>query len=119
MIRKTHVIIDCPDTTSLARFYADLLGGEIGDTDSEWITVTTPTVRLGFQRVEDYRAPEWPGQQIPQQLHLDFEVDDFQAEGDRAVGLGARHLEDHLGDDGTGFVVYLDPAGHPFCLVSG
>jgi hypothetical protein len=36
--------------------------------------------------VQGYTAPQWPGQEVPQQMHLDLMVDD------------------------------LDAAGHPFCL---
>lgn len=32
---------------------------------------------IGFQRVDDYQAPCWPDQAVPQQLHLDFAVDDL------------------------------------------
>jgi len=32
---------------------------------------------LGFQRVQDYRPPDWPDQHQPQQVHPDFEVDDL------------------------------------------
>ena len=34
---------------------------------------------ISFQQVEDYRAPEWPGQEVPQQMHLDVVVDDLDA----------------------------------------
>jgi hypothetical protein len=41
-------------------------------------------------------------------------VDDADA-GERAVlALGARLLQ---GESGTGFRVFADPSGHPFCLV--
>jgi hypothetical protein len=68
---------------------------------------------IGFQRIDDHRAPEWPGQTIPQQMHLDVDVDDLD-EGEAAVvALGAvKH--DH--QPGKTFRVFLDPAGHPFCL---
>jgi predicted enzyme related to lactoylglutathione lyase len=53
----------------------------------------------------------------PQQIHLDFYVQDVAAAHEKAVGLGAKVLQvaDHLTTD-NGFQVYADPAGHPFCL---
>ncbi|HEU4946175.1 MAG TPA: VOC family protein [Kribbella sp.] len=36
--------------------------------------------------------------------------------GELAVGLGARALD--VRPDRTGWQVYADPAGHPFCLVT-
>jgi hypothetical protein len=46
-------------------------------------------------------------------MHLDVMADDLD-DGERAVlGLGAT-LAEH--QPGTTFRVFLDPAGHPFCL---
>ncbi len=60
-----------------------------------------------------YRPPEWPGQEQPQQAHLDFYVGDLDEGERRVLDLGARKHEVQPGGD---FRVYLDPAGHPFCL---
>jgi catechol 2,3-dioxygenase-like lactoylglutathione lyase family enzyme len=57
----------------------------------------------------------WPNAESSQQAHLDFDVPDL-AEGEaRVVALGAikAEVQPHPDD----FVVFLDPAGHPFCLV--
>jgi hypothetical protein len=71
---------------------------------------------LAFQKVPSgYRPPQWPGQDVPQQLHIDFDVPDLD-EGEREVlAIGARKHETQPAPDR--FRVYLDPAGHPFCLV--
>ena len=50
----------------------------------------------------------------PQQIHLDLEVDDLDAGEAAVVALGARKHEVQPGET---FRVFLDPAGHPFCLV--
>ncbi|MCY0946131.1 VOC family protein [Streptomyces antarcticus] len=70
---------------------------------------------LGFQRVDDYRAPRWPEQSIPQQVHLDFEVEDLDEAEARLLELGARKPDHQPGEDR--WRVFVDPAGHPFCLV--
>ncbi|WUD27006.1 hypothetical protein OG205_08425 [Lentzea sp. NBC_00516] len=31
---------------------------------------------MSFQRVDDYSPPSWPGQEHPQQMHLDVTVTD-------------------------------------------
>ena len=68
---------------------------------------------LAFQQVEDYRPPQWPGQEVPQQAHLDVRVKDLDEAERQVLEIGATSL-----DRGTdAFRVYLDPAGHPFCLV--
>lgn len=46
------------------------------------------------------------------QFHLDFEVDDIEAEHRRVQALGAALLRDCVDADGHGFRVYVDPAGH-------
>ena len=46
-------------------------------------------------------------------MHRDIEVDDLDAAGARAVAAGATLAEFQPQDDVR---VFLDPAGHPFCL---
>ncbi|MEU9113145.1 VOC family protein [Streptomyces sp. NPDC048483] len=112
-------VLDCPDPRALAAFYAEMLGWQVeGAEDDEWVEVLGPAGRtLAFQRVDGgYRPPSWPGQEQPQQLHLDFDVrtaDIDEAEA-KVIRLGAKLVRP---DDGErDFRVYLDPAGHPFCL---
>lgn len=59
--------------------------------------------------------PVWPaGPGDPQMsMHLDFEVDDLDAAAAHAVAAGARLAGFQPQDDVR---VFLDPAGHPFCL---
>jgi catechol 2,3-dioxygenase-like lactoylglutathione lyase family enzyme len=115
--RLQVVALDCPDPDALAAFYSAVLGAEIeqGD-DDHWVQLAprggTP---LAFQRVADHRPPQWPGAEHPQQMHLDLEVDDLDAGEAAVVALGARK---HEVQPGTTFRVFLDPAGHPFCLVT-
>ncbi len=66
-----------------------------------------------FQQVESYTPPKWPDQVLPQQMHLDVSVDDLDVAEAAVLELGATK-HDH--QPGTTFRVFLDPAGHPFCL---
>jgi hypothetical protein len=52
---------------------------------------------VGFQRVENYQPPVWPGQLTPQQLHLDFEVDDLAAAEAALVRMGAAKPQESSG----------------------
>lgn len=109
------VVLDCPEPRKLADFYAALLEWPEpeGDEGGEWVTITGPQgAKIAFQGVEGYQAPEWPGQDLPQQLHLDFYVGDLDVGGRRAVELGAKPLDGSAKE----FRVFADPAGHPFCL---
>ncbi|MCR6032078.1 VOC family protein [Nocardioides sp. zg-579] len=117
MLRLTDVIIDCPDAMALAGFYAAVTGLPVKEGSTEhWAGLQAGEVELAFTPVEDYRAPRWPESEHPKQFHLDFEVDDIEAEHARVVGLGAELKQDHVEADGYGFRVYVDPVGHPFCL---
>jgi hypothetical protein len=50
---------------------------------------------------------------MPQQMHIDVMVEDLDVAEAAVLGLGATK-HDH--QPGTTFRVFLDPAGHPFCL---
>lgn len=114
--RFSLVAIDTADTERLAQFYSAITGWDIEPHDStEWILLVSDTgATIAFQEVKDHVPPVWPGSEHPQQLHLDFDVDDLD-QGEAAVlELGARKAEYQPGET---FRVYLDPSGHPFCLV--
>jgi predicted enzyme related to lactoylglutathione lyase len=109
--------LDCADPDALSSFYAALLGGrkEVDDLDWYEVVLEDPPMKLAFQRVDRYRAPQWPDG-IPQQLHLDITVADLAQTSARAVSLGAKVLGDRVEEKFGTFLVHADPAGHPFCL---
>ena len=113
------VALDCPDPRSLAEFYRSIVGGEIRESTAtdDWVRLETPSGSdIGFQLDPAYRPPQWPAG-LPQQAHLDFDVTDLD-EGEKAVlDLGARKTE--MQPDPDNWRVFLDPAGHPFCLCLG
>ncbi|MQM25073.1 VOC family protein [Glycomyces albidus] len=116
MIGKWHgLIIDCPDPSSLASFYEELLGMVRVQDDGDWVVIGDAPDRPGvaFQRVEGFRAPTWPTQDAPQQMHFDVKVDDLDAGEEAVLKIGARRLD----GGGESFRVFADPIGHPFCLV--
>jgi predicted enzyme related to lactoylglutathione lyase len=107
--------LDCPDPVALAGFYAGLVGGRIVDDGSDWVELEGDYgTTLAFQQVADHRAPDWPGQDRPQQAHLDIGVTDLDAAQAQVLALGATLLEDWSGN--KTWRVFADPAGHPFCL---
>lgn len=119
--RFDTVVLDCPEPRALAEFYAGLLGQDIADDgDDSWQSLSGDGtgVSLAFQRATNYVAPRWPDGP-PQQLHLDLTVGDFVTAHDQAVALGATPLSPTTApypDQTSGFRVYADPVGHPFCL---
>ncbi len=110
--RLELVALDAPDIEKLASFYAELAGWEIIRRESDWITVRTGDGHeIAFQLAPDHVAPQWPGQEYPQQFHLDLVVDGYEAAAERATGLGATRMA-----DGPTWITLTDPAGHPFDL---
>jgi catechol-2,3-dioxygenase len=113
MIGKLRsVVLDAADIAGLAGFYQALAGWTQIHADDEWITLTTPDGnRVCFQFAPDHVAPEWPGQEHPQQFHLDLRVPDIDAAAEAAEKLGATRL-----GGGETWHTLADPAGHPFDL---
>jgi predicted enzyme related to lactoylglutathione lyase len=114
-------VLDCANPRELGEFYSQLLGWPVleGD-DDDWVVVTEggSPARLAFQKVDDYRPPVWPSADRPQQLHIDVTVGDLDKAEAEVLKIGAtKHAHQPSEDDG--FRVFLDPAGHTFCLCAG
>jgi predicted enzyme related to lactoylglutathione lyase len=109
------VVLDTDDPPRLAEFYTALLGWQIEDTDDDWITIGDGSpVKIAFQLALDHKPPTWPDNAVPQQFHLDLQVEDMAAASAYAESIGALLVEGPEGH--PGFSVFLDPSGHPFCL---
>jgi len=105
-------IFDAADIEKEGAFYAELTGWDVVRQDAERFGLRAPNGQeIEFQRAPDHVAPQWPGQERPQQFHLDLQVADPSAQVERAIGLGATHLR-----DGATWITMADPAGHPFDL---
>ena len=108
--------LDCTDPRALAAFYESLLGGTIVEHPSGgWVELHTTDAKIGFQRIDDHRPSTWPDGNTPQQAHLDILVDDLATAEQQAVARGAIKASTQPSPDS--FRVFIDPAGHPFCIV--
>ncbi|MEU1820430.1 VOC family protein [Streptomyces roseifaciens] len=118
-MKLTAITLDCADPEALAAFYQQATGLEPHpESDGDFAGLTRGDgLFIGFQRVDDYRAPRWPGQTVPQQIHLDFQVDDLDEAEALLLELGAGKPEYQPNEDR--WRVLTDPAGHPFCLTRG
>ena len=113
--RLSLFALDCPDPRALAAFYSRVTGLPVGsDEDNEWIALVNDGPTIAFQRVDGYVAPVWPGSTHPQQGHIDVDVLNLDTGEREVLALGATKAEFQ---PGTTFRVFLDPVGHPFCLV--
>jgi hypothetical protein len=133
---RVQVTFDCIDPTSLATFWAALLGypppdvdgfrarlRAIGTADEDlgnWCAIEDPSrvrPRLFFQRVQETKV-------VKNRVHLDVAApsdgpgdrrQQIDAEVRRVVQLGARSLRS-VTDDAGYFVVLQDPEGNEFCI---
>lgn len=114
-------VLDTPNPRGLAEFYRAIIGGELRELDQgRWVTLRPERGNsIAFQLAPDLVAPTWPDPTVPQQSHLDIYVDEMEpaeaavlAAGATKTGLPERNADGSEPD----FRVYLDPAGHPFCL---
>ncbi|MDR5711181.1 VOC family protein [Nesterenkonia flava] len=114
------IVLDAANSDEVAQFWAALLEGAVQRSDEDWYEIEVDgNYPLAIQRVANHVPPQWPDGQ-PQQIHLDFFVEDIRTEHARALELGATFLKAAGDLDApTGFQVYADPAGHPFCLCWG
>ena len=118
-IKRHTIVFDAADMETESAFWAAVLGGTVERSD-DWHSVRTPggDAVVAVQLAPDHQQPDWPDG-APQQIHLDLFVDDIAASHAEVLGLGARLLQDADHSQAEGFVVYADPAGHPFCLCWG
>jgi catechol 2,3-dioxygenase-like lactoylglutathione lyase family enzyme len=116
-INDQVVVFDAADLTTESGFWAGVLGGTV-DAEDDWhMVLVDGKPRVGVQLAPDHVAPDWPDGTPKQQIHLDLWVDDIDAAHDEVTSLGAKLLKvvrDSEAPDG--YQVYVDPAGHPFCL---
>lgn len=107
-----NIVIDCADLNAMAAFWGGLLGITTTNVSDDWLDLEPlggngPV--LSFQRV-----PE--GKTIKNRLHLDLDVPDIRAAGERAGRLGATPAAGPMGDPAFPFQVWRDPEGNEFCF---
>lgn len=113
----TGVVLDAPDAQELGRFYQRLTGWPVIMDEPGWYKIAPEGTRNGisFQTESRYVPPVWPAAVGEQQMqvHLDLRVDDLPAACAHAESVGAVPAEYQPQEDVR---IYLDPAGHVFCL---
>ncbi|GGN51157.1 catechol 2,3-dioxygenase-like lactoylglutathione lyase family enzyme [Actinoplanes campanulatus] len=122
-------VLDTPDARRLAEFYRELLGLEYREGDEppavkDWLQLRAPdgSYRLAFQETKGVRPTTWPDGEVPQQMHLDIEVgsvEELDRQHGRVLSLGGTLRSDQAGDPEEPLRVYVDPAGHTFCVFVG
>lgn len=105
-------VIDCNDARHVGEFWAALLGMALehdGDDPTEfWLDFGPEGRDLLFVTVPEPKS-------IKNRLHLDLRPSDQAAEVERALALGARHVD--IGQGEQTWVVPADPEGNEFCIL--
>ncbi|MFV0523049.1 MAG: VOC family protein [Acidimicrobiales bacterium] len=111
-IRPANVTFDCDDPQAVARFWSAVLERPVDDETNPYFasigpgTSTQPTFL--FLAVGESKAAK-------NRCHIDFESDDYPAEVNRLVGLGATKQADKA-EYGHVWTVFNDPEGNEFCV---
>ena len=116
-LRWDAVTIDCTDLEVMSAFWAGLMGVEVRGRWQQYVglqPMTPGQPRVVLQRTDDPRPAK-------NTLHLDLHVPtvaDLPGAVERAVGLGARRVEEGHQEAGQTWSILADPEGNLFCLVA-
>src|SRR5262245_38922053 len=111
-----HVTVDCTDAATLAGFWSDLVKQPVDEGASEFfatIGLRDDSFRpaLMFIKVPEYNAAKHC-------VHRDLHAEDWEAEVERAVSLGATRVAD-FDEYGTRWATLFDPEGNEFDIGAG
>ena len=114
--RLAAVSLDTSDPVGLSNFYRELLDLEVFFESEQFIALKGAAILLTVQRVEDHQPPDWPGERVPKQVHLELAVDDLYVAEQGALALGATKPDTQPAAEI--WRVLIDPSGHPFCITT-
>ncbi|MER5705603.1 VOC family protein [Micromonospora sp. NPDC002296] len=103
--------VDARDPARLARWWAEVLGYQVINDQPDEVEIRQSADQVPgivFLPVPDDR-------QCKNRLHLDLRPADQEAEVERLVDMGARHVDVGQGD--VGWTVLADPEGNEFCVL--
>jgi hypothetical protein len=106
------VVVDAQDPARLSRWWAEVLGYRILDEDENDVIVGRADKVYPILYFSRARA-EKSGKN---RLHIDLSPADREAEVERLLDMGARHVD--IGQsEGRSWTVLADPEGNEFCLL--
>jgi hypothetical protein len=106
------VVVDSADPARLSRWWAEVLGYQVLDEDFNEVMVGLDKdvfPLLYFVRSVESKAGK-------NRLHLDLRPVDQDAEVERLIDMGARHVD--IGQGEQSWIVLADPEGNEFCVLS-
>lgn len=115
MITVGTTVLVVEDLERAMSFWKAALGYvERGPAREDWVILDPPPGKTGGSVALDQRpAPH----SYPPRMHLDLYADDQQAEIERLVSLGARHIDWNRYPEGADWVVLEDTEGNRFDVI--
>jgi predicted enzyme related to lactoylglutathione lyase len=111
--RWENLVIDAQDPARLARWWAEALGFQVTYERPDEVEIRrSADDRPGLMFVSGSVAKE-----TKNRLHLDLRPTDQEAEIERLVNMGARHVDVGQSDD-DGWTVLADPEGNEFYVLA-
>jgi hypothetical protein len=111
--RFSQLVIDAADPVRLGHWWAEVL-------DYKMLTESAEETEIGSGSGGGPTLIFVPVPQpktVQNRLHIDLRADDQDAEVERLVNMGARHVDVGQGD--VSWVVLADPEGNEFCVLAG
>jgi hypothetical protein len=111
--RWSQVVVDALDPVRLAHWWAEVIGYQVLAEKPDEVIISSGAGRypqLCFLAVPDPKDGK-------NRLHFDLTPDDQDAEVERLLDMGARHVDIGQGR-AVSWVVLADPEGNEFCVLA-
>ncbi|MFE9652518.1 VOC family protein [Micromonospora sp. NPDC006431] len=106
-----NLTVDAQDPSRLAHWWAEALGYQVVSEKPDEVEIRRAPGQLpGIVFVPVSQAKE-----TKNRLHLDLRPASQEAEVERLVDMGARHVD--IGQGDVGWTVLADPEGNEFCVL--
>jgi predicted enzyme related to lactoylglutathione lyase len=108
------VTVDAADPRRIAEFWCALLGYKVSYDSPEEVAIGKPDdggPEVLFIKVPDTKS-------VKNRIHFDLRPNDQAAEVERALSLGATHVDiGQANDPDATWIVLADPEGNEFCIL--
>ncbi|HEX8630958.1 MAG TPA: VOC family protein [Catenuloplanes sp.] len=111
--RWENLVVDAQDPARLARWWAEALGYQITYEKPDEVEIRRSREEIPgliFLPVSEPRT-------VKNRLHIDLRPENQEAEVERLVDMGARHVDVGQPAD-VSWVVLADPEGNEFCVLA-
>ena len=107
------LVVDAEDPARLARWWAEALGYRLVNEQPDEVEIRRGPDELPGLVFVPVRGPK----ETKNRLHIDLRPTDREAEVERLVDMGARHVDVGQAAE-VGWTVLADPEGNEFCVLS-